>query len=94
MIFVRVELLTENAKLPTKATSGSAGFDLYSARDLVVYPNDNALVLTDVSIKMPEGVYGRVAPRSGLALLFKINVHAGVIDADYRFVNIIINIKL
>ena len=32
----------------------------------------------------PEGTYGRVAPRSGLALKHSIDVGAGVIDADYR----------
>jgi deoxyuridine 5'-triphosphate nucleotidohydrolase len=34
--------------------------------------------------QMPEGVYGRVAPRSGLAWKNHIDVGAGVIDADYR----------
>lgn len=33
---------------------------------------------------IPEGCYGRVAPRSGLAIKFAIDVGAGVVDADYR----------
>jgi len=42
------------------------------------------LVKTDIQVKVPEGTYGRVAPRSGLALKNKIDVGAGVIDRDYR----------
>lgn len=33
---------------------------------------------------MPEGTYGRVAPRSGLASKWGIQTGAGVVDADYR----------
>lgn len=43
-----------------------------------------ALVKTDIAIAVPEGHYGRVAPRSGLAHKHFIDVGAGVIDADYR----------
>merc|ERR1712187_36037 len=39
---------------------------------------------TDISIAVPAGTYGRVAPRSGLASKHSIDVGAGVIDADYR----------
>lgn len=42
------------------------------------------LVDTDISIAVPVGTYGRVAPRSGLASKHSIDVGAGVIDADYR----------
>lgn len=39
---------------------------------------------TDIQIEVPEGHYGRVAPRSGLAWKNSIDVGAGVIDEDYR----------
>ena len=42
------------------------------------------MVPTDLSVALPEGSYGRVAPRSGLAVKHFIDVGAGVIDADYR----------
>jgi dUTP pyrophosphatase len=42
------------------------------------------LIETDIKIQLPEGCYGRIAPRSGLALNMSVDVLAGVIDADYR----------
>ena len=42
------------------------------------------LVHTDLAVAIPHGYYGRVAPRSGLALKKHIDVGAGVIDSDYR----------
>ncbi|XP_006817345.1 deoxyuridine 5'-triphosphate nucleotidohydrolase-like [Saccoglossus kowalevskii] len=40
--------------------------------------------MTDIQIQLPDGCYGRVAPRSGLAVKHFIDVGAGVIDQDYR----------
>jgi dUTP pyrophosphatase len=42
------------------------------------------LVKTDLQLSVPKGCYGRIAPRSGLALKNFIDVGAGVVDADYR----------
>lgn len=55
-----------------------------SAYDTVVPARGKALVKTDIQIEVPEGTYGRVAPRSGLAWKNFIDVGAGVIDQDYR----------
>lgn len=41
---------------------------------------------TDIQVQLPPGTYGRIAPRSGLALKNFIDVGAGVIDADYRYI--------
>ena len=43
-----------------------------------------ALIGTQLSICVPPGTYGRIAPRSGLAVKFDIATGAGVIDPDYR----------
>ncbi len=42
------------------------------------------MCLTDIQITIPDGCYGRIAPRSGLACNHFIDVGAGVIDGDYR----------
>uniref|UniRef100_A0A8C9U5N6 Deoxyuridine 5'-triphosphate nucleotidohydrolase n=1 Tax=Scleropages formosus TaxID=113540 RepID=A0A8C9U5N6_SCLFO len=76
--------LSENATVPTKASAGAAGYDLYSAHDCSIGPMEKAVVNTDIQIAVPAGCYGRVAPRSGLAANYFIDVGAGVIDEDYR----------
>ncbi|KJE92385.1 deoxyuridine triphosphatase [Capsaspora owczarzaki ATCC 30864] len=79
-----VKRLTEFAKLPTRGTALSAGYDLYSAYDEVIPAQGKAIVKTDIAIAVPEGHYGRVAPRSSIAWKNHVDVGAGVIDADYR----------
>jgi dUTP pyrophosphatase len=79
--FVR---LSENAFTPTKGSANAAGFDLYSAYNYIVKARTQNLILTDLQISVPNDSYGRVAPRSGLAVKNFIGVGAGVIDRDYR----------
>lgn len=52
--------------------------------DTVVPARGKQTVKTGISIHVPTGTYGRVAPRSGLAVKHFIDVGAGVIDEDYR----------
>eukprot|EP00298_Acanthocystis_sp_HF-20_P028833 c767_g1_i1.p1 GENE.c767_g1_i1~~c767_g1_i1.p1 ORF type:complete len:143 (-),score=79.09 c767_g1_i1:28-456(-) len=81
---LRVQKLSDKATIPTRGSPLAAGYDLHSAEDCVIPARNNGLVKTDIAIAVPEGHYGRVAPRSGLALKKKIDCGAGVIDADYR----------
>ena len=81
---IRVVRLTENAIIPTRGSTRAASLDLYSAYDLTVPARGSISVVTDMQIHVPEGYYGRIAPRSGLALHHHIDVGAGVIDEDYR----------
>ncbi|KAK3884412.1 hypothetical protein Pcinc_011315 [Petrolisthes cinctipes] len=83
-LVLRFKKLTENAFAPSKGSKLAAGFDLCSAYDLSVPAEGKALVKTDLQVEVPEGCYGRVAPRSGLAWKNHIDVGAGVIDQDYR----------
>lgn len=76
--------LTENAFTPTRGTERSAGFDLYSAGDYTIPARGKNVVNTDIQIAVPSGCYGRIAPRSGLAVNHFIDIGAGVIDPDYR----------
>jgi dUTP pyrophosphatase len=78
-----VKKLTNNAILPTRGSSGAVGYDIYSTDNVTIPPTHRALVGTGIAILLPEGVYGRVAPRSGLAVKHGIQVGAGVIDPDY-----------
>lgn len=57
---------------------------LNSAHDTAVPAKGKTIVATDISLAIPVGHYGRVAPRSGLASKHHLDTGAGVIDADYR----------
>ena len=79
-----IKKLCNDATLPTRGSDGSVGYDLYSSEDAMVpCQAGRALVGTGITVVLPPGVYGRVAPRSGLAVKHCIDVGAGVIDPDY-----------
>jgi dUTP pyrophosphatase len=79
-----VKKLSTSAVIPVRGSAGAAGYDLFSAYKCTVKARGKELVKTDLSIAVPEGTYGRIAPRSGLAWKNSIDVGAGVVDADYR----------
>tara|TARA_Y100000004_G_C8812824_1_gene368489 strand:+ start:46 stop:477 length:432 start_codon:yes stop_codon:yes gene_type:complete len=81
---IEIKKLSENATLPTQGSEYAAGYDLYAAEQGVVPSECRLLIKTNISISIPDGYYGRIAPRSGLAYKSGIDVMAGVIDADYR----------
>ena len=75
--------LSENAYTPSKGSSRAAGYDLKSAYNYIIPASGKVIVKTDIRIRVPEGTYGRIAPRSGLAAKHHIDVGAGVVDEDY-----------
>ena len=76
--------LDPRASLPCRGSALSAGLDICSIEDVAIEPKQRALVSSGLAVAIPEGYYGRVAPRSGLATKKGLDVLAGVIDADYR----------
>ena len=81
---LKVKKLKEDAVLPERKTPGAVGYDLFSYEEKKLKANERVLVSTGIAIELPKGVYGRIAPRSGLALKQGIDIGAGVIDPDYR----------
>jgi dUTP pyrophosphatase len=81
---LKYKKLSDNAFDPVKGSEKAAGFDLRAAYGYIVRSKGKELVNTDLQMEIPEGCYGRVAPRSGLAIKNFIDVGAGVIDSDYR----------
>lgn len=82
VVFVKQD---PNAHIPSRATSGSAGYDLASCMDCIIPAKGQKMVSTGLSVQMNiDDCYGRVAPRSGLAAKYSIDVLAGVIDVDYK----------
>ena len=81
---LRIKKLHPSAQLPVKGSEHAAGYDLMSVEDSIVPSRGKVLIATGLSMAIPIGNYGRIAPRSGLAAKNFIDVGAGVIDADYR----------
>ena len=79
-----VKRTDSSAELPEKGTPQSVGFDLHSAEKTIVNPGQQTLIETNIACQFPVGHYGRIAPRSGLAVKQGIFINAGVIDPDYR----------
>src|SRR5258708_17658919 len=79
-----VQPLQPEAHIPTRGTPESIGYDLYSTETIVIPPSERRTIGTGIAIQVPVGTYGRIAPRSGLAVKHNIDIAAGVIDPDYR----------
>lgn len=79
----QVKLNYEDAQEPTRGSDEAAGYDLYSYESETVVPKQIKLIDTGISIRVPEGTYGRIAPRSSVSKK-GILINAGVIDRDYR----------
>ena len=78
-----VKALYEDSILPKRQSTIAAGYDICSYEDKVIKPGERDLFSTGISFTVPEGTYGQLAPRSGLAYKSGLHVGAGVIDRDY-----------
>ena len=79
--FKRVD---NRATLPSRGSELSAGLDLFSIEEITIGPRQRVLAKTGLAVAIPPGHYGRIAPRSGLAMKHGLDVLSGVIDSDYR----------
>lgn len=72
--------------MPSRATAGSAGYDLASAEEGVLGPLERRLFRTGFALAMPEGWECQIRPRSGLALRQGVTLPnaPATIDSDYR----------
>ena len=103
---MKIKLMSADAKIPTRAENGAAGFDLYVPADFIVTPGRNLLPL-DIMIELDHGTEGQIRPRSGFSLKgiegysellpnfpgrYDADVLLGTIDESYRGnVGVIIN---
>ena len=81
---IKIKKVFPEAILPTRANDSDAGYDLYSTESMPLTPLSRQAVCTGICIEVPKGYYGRIAPRSGLALKAGVDVLGGVIDSGYR----------
>ncbi len=86
---LKIKKLRENAKIPFRATEGSAGMDLYACIDepVTLEAGEKAVIPTGIAIALPSPELGAfIFARSGLAIKHGIGLlnSVGVIDSDYR----------
>ena len=85
---VSIKLLREGAKLPARGSAFAAGYDLYACLEnsVVIEPHTTVKIGTGLALAVPEGYFGAVFARSGMAAkqgLRPANC-VGVCDSDYR----------
>ena len=80
LLFVK---MSSEAVTPARTTEKSVGLDIYSPADYIIPPHSQLLIPTQIKLKILLGHYGRLASKSGLAILHHLHVGAGVIDSDY-----------
>ena len=72
-------------KLPKRATGGSAGYDFYSPFDFVLNPGETIKIPTGIRVKINDGWFLGIFPRSGLGFKYRLQLNntVGIIDSDY-----------
>ena len=85
---ISIQLLNDLAKVPTRGSEYAAGYDLYAATDYIIdiAPHSTIKIGTGIAMELPEGTFGAIFARSGLATkkgLRPANC-VGVCDSDYR----------
>lgn len=85
---IKIKKLREAAKIPARGSASAAGYDLCACTDadIEILPSETAGIGTGIAVEIPEGYFGAVFARSGLAMkqgLRPANC-VGVIDSDYR----------
>ena len=85
---IEIKKLRENATIPTRGSQQAAGYDLYAAieESVTIAPHTTEKIGTGLAIAVPDGYFGAIFARSGLAAkqgLRPANC-VGVADSDYR----------
>lgn len=85
---VNFKKLDEKASVPIYGTPSSAGCDLRACldKDVVLQPGKIAMIPIGMAFEIPEGHFGLVCPRSGLASKYGVTLinSPGVLDSDFR----------
>ena len=84
--------MSERAVSPRRATPGSVGYDLFAPVDFQLQPKEQKTIFINLAIVPPEGYYPQLMPKSGLTVLYELEVKAGVIDPDFTG-NVVVVLK-
>jgi dUTP pyrophosphatase len=77
--------LSGTATLPSKPRAGDVGYDLHAdvTEDVILQPGEPHTIPTGIAMAIPDGYYGQISERSGLAKNYGLQVLGGVIDPAY-----------
>lgn len=86
---IKIKKLNENAKIPFRATEGSAGSDLFACieNDIIIRPDQRILIPTGIAIELDDNNCGAfLFPRSSVSFKSGVSLAncVGVVDSDYR----------
>lgn len=83
---VEIQKLTDTAQVPFHGSDAAAGYDLFADQDCVIQPGASAKISTGIAMAIPDGYWGGIFARSGLATKQGLRPSncVGVIDSDYR----------
>ena len=80
---VKVKRLFTRARVPTKGSDKAAGHNLYANEGTEIPAREQAVFRTGIAFGLPHDIYGRIAPRSGVAVKHRLTRNAGILDSDY-----------
>lgn len=80
-----IKLVYDGIKLPTRATTGSAGYDFHSTVNIKLYPGESVKIPTGIRCAIKDGWVLQLFPRSGLGFKYRLQLNntVGIIDSDY-----------
>ncbi|HIH37542.1 dUTP diphosphatase [Candidatus Woesearchaeota archaeon] len=84
MIQVHIQRIDKDIDLPSYAHPGDAAFDLRSREEKTIMPGELVIIKTGLKMEIPEGYFGNIRDRSGLAAKHGLHCLAGVVDSHYR----------
>ena len=85
-VHVNFKKLSDDAYTPTRGSEYAAGWDVYATADYEIAPGECVMIPTHIAVEIPNGCFGALYPRSGLACKRGLRLAncVGVIDSDFR----------
>ena len=90
---IKIKMLREGAVLPSTATDGSVGYDVFLPEDVCIFAKSRTKIPLGFALEMPDDVFCIIKGRSGCGLngipgkyggKYNANLIDGIIDTDYR----------
>ena len=83
MLKTYFQKLTNKAITPRHSTPRAVPYDLFIPINFTLQPQEQRIIFIDIALTPSEGYYAQLMSKSGLTILYELEVKAGVIDPDY-----------